>query len=303
VVLFAAVGHHFMKLHNNILIFFLIFSLVSCWQTKIENKCQIKRIETYNIDFEIIGGDTILKVRDKKADVEEFDSIGHILVESEVDSIGILHLKTTYKYDKIGRISEITHYDNDRINNYQIFVKTDTTIYEYWEHIKNGAKFYQVIKKIDSLGNILYMNIAGEDSIFDTKWIYEDDKKKKLKIETAYQNGILWQKIVKQYDNSGNTLSFKNYFYDNNKERLFQESTYKYNSKGLKIEETTQVSTTKYTYNQIGDVILIESVNKKNTVDSISYKYIYNDKNDWIEKKYYLNNELTKIEKRDLEYY
>lgn len=128
--------------------------------------------------------------------------------------------------------------------------------------------------------------------------------------------GKVMQRI--DYDDEGKTFRTFKYSYSSNRlqaeTQTTQESTlqfkYAYNSKG-RLEKKTELTpagkashTVSYTYDANGNV-LSETSSYAGDSDKIviQYKYVYDQKGNWTEKRESMNGNLFSITKREISYY
>ncbi|KJD32498.1 hypothetical protein PK35_09825 [Tamlana nanhaiensis] len=155
--------------------------------------------------------------------------------------------------------------------------------------------------------------------------------KDSLKYRTIYTylNGAI-QKKSTTYTSNNNLTNYSESFYYNQQNELITcdflysvmdlytenrsrnlKATYTYNKKGQIIESDWTKSDSTYKYNRIvhfrnrkGYRTKAKVFNKNNKhLKTVTFKYVFDDKNNWIIMKHYEKKQLTKAIYREIEYY
>ncbi|MDR2423481.1 MAG: hypothetical protein LBD59_02000 [Prevotellaceae bacterium] len=192
--------------------------------------------------------------------------------------------------------------------------------------VPSGEISYSANFKYSSSGELMEetVNNTGKDFVRT----YSSNAQKitiHIRYETAAQlsaeyylddKGKVTQRV--DYDDEGKTFRTFKYSYSSNRLQLetqtMQESIlqfkYAYNSKG-RLEKKMEMSpagktlhTVSYTYDANGNV-LTETSSYSNDPDKlvIQYKYIYDNRGNWTEKRESMNGNLFSITKREITYY
>ena len=243
------------------------------------------------LSFETFGKDGEIKTSQKIIYNEQNK-------KSEIRALNIVDLgdtkinfenKSVYKYNSKGNNVEILTFAGDK----------ETAKEEYQYNLKN--------EKIE--GRTIFFQDDGKE-IFGGKEIYKYDDKGNLIEQIGYSsNGDETTRSLFVYDQKNNKVEEASYKQNTLEEKRF----FKYNNENRKIKELVNLPNSKYElvfyfqYDNNGNELSSEGVLNMNLENRIlrkdSYKYIYDDKGNWIEKIIYENGIAKFIIKRIFEYY
>jgi hypothetical protein len=106
-----------------------------------------------------------------------------------------------------------------------------------------------------------------------------------------------------KFDNEGNKI--ESVHYDNLGIKEYTE-TYKYDEKGLVIEETSdflRTSKKKYTYDDNGNILKVKEYSIKEVlIGEETYEYKFDNKGNWIVRLFFINGKPNFIEEREITY-
>ena len=254
--------------------------------------------------FDSLG--KIVKDGIAKKDTILFSETGNKIKDFSVNSVGVFYYKYNFKYNYSGKLVEKTNFRDDTketytydslgklIDRYRYYLDTlpyhdifkydkkgnNIGLYAYDPYGISGEKYFF---SYNVNGNIIEQQNYDSQGICWSKIIFKYDKLGKLIEESGYnRNGSLDSKAIYKYDNNGNSL--KNYFYFYEDHKIRRTSTTEFDAKGNEIKEIF--------YNSDG------------TLDYMyTYKYVYDNNGNWINKTDFLNNNIQTLIERQIIYY
>ena len=221
-----------------------------------------------------------------------FNINGNITVDIDYDSNENITSKVIYKYDSKGHKIEGVLYNS------------------------NGNIVSKSIYKNDINGNVIeYINYNPNKSINNRVTYEYDDRGNKIKDEMYLRENHKYGLFTYKYDSRGYLIEYGLYLRDANKledSNLYLESLaiYKNDVDGNRVETKSSQPPEKlrdelyFQYNRNEDVIDTKIYNPKgNLISRISYKYKYDEQNNWIEKAQFNNGSPMFILERKIQYY
>jgi len=270
-----------------ILIFFFSFCLFSC-SREIKNSLTEKNLKG---DIRILtefGYKPVIKFGEIQKDslqyklLSDFDENGNIVSENWLDS----GIRNIYKYDSIGKLIEQDNYNE---------LKTPS--------FSSKKKFIY-----DVNNNLIEKNTYLSDGVLFEKIIYDYDENNNNIQSKCYKYDFDGKEVLKfmfksKYDKNGNEI--ESVHYDNLGRKEYTE-TYKYDEKGLIIEETSdflRTSKKKYTYDDNGNILKVKEYSIKEVlIGEETYEYKFDNKGNWIVRLFFINGKPNFIEEREITY-
>jgi len=287
-----------------------------CGQVKSVTSISYKAQDKFG---EIIKGEREMFYSGEKFGTEKdkytiFNSQGNKIEETCYNSDGSLYSKETYRYDKNGNKIEIDRHESDYILDVKSLYKFNSEgfLIEENRYFSDGSLISKSNYKYDDKGNQIEENKYDSDGSLNSKSIYKYDTKGH-KIENKYYdaNGKLngWIVLCK-YDEKGNQIEIS---LNNQDGSLFSKNIFEYDNKGNKLERNDYNSDNQlemkinYKYDNMGNEI--ESIqnytliNEPHSPDKSTYKYVFDDKNNWISMTEFINEVPQHIIERDIKYF
>jgi hypothetical protein len=218
--------------------------------------------------------------------LSDFDENGNIVSENWLDS----DTRNIYKYDSIGKLIE-----QDKHNE----LKTPS--------LSSKKKF-----TYDQNNNLIEKNTYLPDGFLFEKIIYDYDEKGNNIESKCYNYDFEGKELLQfmfkhSYDKKGNEIDRDHYDNLGNKEYT---ETYKYDEKGLMIEEFTDFLKDKihpkkirYAYDNKGNILSIKHYSSEEViVYEKTHKYKFDKIGNWIEKIHFINGKPDFIEQREISY-
>lgn len=216
----------------------------------------------------------------------QFDANEKLIEESEYNANGKLEVRTLYRYNALGLVSEQIHYDswNELIERHQFFFDDNGLLLKSEIEFSNGSKFIKTYSFTD-LGQAEEVIITDENDVFQGREVYHFDANgQKLEAiemdesnievlrhtmkynddqnlieECIYRYSTLENQHVYEYDTSGNLSLSKSY---DGEGKLLQSSDHLYNISGHLVEvrvnnpSNSTEMIEKYEYDAEGNQIL-----------------------------------------------
>lgn len=215
-----------------------------------------------------------------------FDVHEKLIEESEYDRNGKLEVRTLYRYNSLGLVSEQIYYDswNELIERHQFFFDDNGLLLKSEVEYSNGSKFIKTYS-FTALGQADEVIITDENDMFQGREVYHfgasgqkleaiemdesnievlrhtmkynDDQN--LIDECIYRNSILENQHVYEYDMSGNLSLSRSY---DGAGKLLQSTNHIYNISGQLVEvrvnnpSNSTEMIEKYEYDAEGNQIL-----------------------------------------------
>lgn len=221
------------------------------------------------------------------------------------DSI-LYNMKTIYKYDDENRFEKVIFSFGGglfRENNYKYDDKDN--FIEITVHTGSDDLFVVYKYKYDNVGNIIEEKQNDSSGITISMNTFKYDGKENMIEHNCFflkksKLRLLFKKKFK-YDDRGKLTEMKL----NN-----LKISYKYDEKGYKTEEKIDITLgrsdqkTNYKYDNYGNVIEERTTYPKYKYTStVTYKYEFDDNNNWIKRIVYLDKKPISITERTIEYY
>lgn len=233
--------------------------------------------------------------------------------------LGAMVTKEDFVFDKKGNVvEEITYYGVEGVdhrNIYEYDKMNNFTRMDSYE--KDGKKRYTILNSYNKQGKLLMHteeenNIIREEShtfeeltdnhekyrLKDGKYVIKEYSEGRIKSITKYTraNQVEYQSVYK-YNASGKTIEAGSY-QDNDTTKFVPNTLYTYDESGRLIQRQGYSSEV---YDLYGNII---SQVYENPLGTYTSKYIYDKKNNWIERITYLpNGKLRSILERKIEYF
>lgn len=252
----------------------------------------------YKSFYEYFNGELIKQIK------SEIDTLNHIIINNHL-SDGKITETDTILYTKDYKPLSILKYDNYKSleSVYKADYLENGKIYKYAYKRGNSSSYGKYIR-YNEFGKPLYSYNIDIVGFYINSIDYEDSTKIK-------QYEFLW-KDDKDFElrEGTNKVTFFN-FKEKKLHTKDKESTYTtfFNDdllpvKKLSVDKKYNLNMEiTYEYNNHNDLTLTKVKNEGSTMQTTTYKYVYDSKNNWVERKEYLNNRLVFTTKREIEYY
>ncbi|WP_299398679.1 hypothetical protein [uncultured Gelidibacter sp.] len=215
-----------------------------------------------------------------------FNHNGYLIEHNKYNDLGGIYYRTIYLYDKNSNINELNRYDSD------------------------GKLIFKYKYIYDNYGNEIEEARYNNEGILISKYKHEyvyDKKGNKTEMLFYDKKGVFKSKDVFSYDDNGNLIEFIEDF----EEGSFKtKNSYKYNDKGNQIEWVSYKDGGVFDFKYINKYdshsnIIKSTLSEYDTIQKtdFSYKYIFDEKNNWIRETQYTNGFPKKITERTIEYY
>lgn len=237
--------------------------------------------------------------KNKETDLEKLNLKGDVISVITEGGFG----SPILEFDNNGNLLRTIEYHSN--DDEGIFSLTETSI------IRDSTNKI-IVEKIQEVSN--HNLFESEDFVITKKYNYLNDKLATINYETKYGDNVS-EKY--KYEND-NLVEIKEEFYSGTQDvrSHIMTTNYFYNKKNH-IDSTRRIRvyedgvidmklTEVYKYNDNNDLVeeKVTDLKKNEVTQSINYNYIYDNKNNWIEKKTFnKNGKLLTITKREIVYY
>ncbi|MBP9214024.1 MAG: hypothetical protein KBF36_05700 [Chitinophagaceae bacterium] len=284
-----------------------------------KNKNTAKRINYNNnledygaVEFYYLpkyGGNPIIKSSYESVNGEirniitsEIDTINHIVinnrfVNNKLNEIDTIFYIKDYKPIEIRTsnvkyinksVRKIAYFNNDKIYK-EVYQRNSSSLGSYIKYNKSGKRLYLYKIKFDEFDNIAVEN-EDNNKEKEQEFIWYNDKDFEFheKINTTITFNYKEKKLHKRQNESTYTTFF-------NKNLLPIKKLSVDKKYGLNMEII-------FDYNKYNDLITEKIKNEDSPMIMKTYKYLYDDKSNWTERKEYENGKLIFTTKRQIEY-
>lgn len=237
--------------------------------------------------------------------VYQYDNKGNSFIEENYEDKSNLADETVYEYDKKGRLIKFYTKNAPMSENVLIYDKKNNQIDMLAQGVGEERLITKYVFKYDKKGRLINQSAyLFEGNLVESSKLKTDGSEEEMLKSRYNYKGLPTAKLDYQYNKNGDliALEYRNYYgikisisiqYDP-KKNWKKEVTYTIDEQGNK-EQTSSVV---YVYNKTE---IPKEVSENSTL--ITYNYQYDFKGNWIERVEYVDGEVYKVAKREIEYY
>ncbi|MDQ3048674.1 MAG: hypothetical protein M3R27_14085 [Bacteroidota bacterium] len=204
---------------------------------------------------------------------------------------GTLLYKLTFSYDKEGKLTEENRFNSDGTTNYKKKYTYSGNIREVTSYKADGEMYSKDTVFTDQNGNDIAIRNYNQNNTLTLKVDYKYDSKRNV-IEKIHNGEGTYTVINSTYDEKGNSL---------------QDSLYSHLFSAAFTDTTRVKRSLKYdTQNNTTEIVYFypkaKYTNDQKTSTTETFKYVYDEKNNWISKTCFEDGKPTYLALRKIIY-